>query len=175
MEPPNQADLDASCQSGGSPFWSDYLTALRTRVRPSEARLRRCESELFVYVPQAPVSRWIQIYVNKDLDFCKAQIGIAKREGGVSDPDLRSQLTKDSARREAELDRIDKKMYQDAAFKKDRKDWDRATRDKCRRLIPDDFPGVEMLRQTMCEASDWDPEKESQLCIATDDPRLNGN
>lgn len=175
MEPPNQADLDASCQAGGSPFWSDYLTALRKRVTPSEARLRRCESELFVYEPQAPVSRWIQIYVDKDLDSCKAQVGIAKREGGVPDPELRSQMTKDRARWEADLDSIVKNMNKDAAFKKDQKDWDQATRDKCRRLIPDAFPMVEMLRQTICEASAWDPEKETQLCIASDDPRLKGN
>ena len=172
MEPPNQADLDTSCQAGGSPSWSDYLTAARRWMAPSNARLRRCENELFVFVPQAPVSRWIQVDVDKDLDNCKAEVGLAKRESVVPDPWLRSQIAKYDSEWQAELDSITKRMEKDPVFNKDRKDWDQATREKCRRMIPDDIFMVEILRQAMCEGSDWEPEKESQLCIASDDPRL---
>jgi len=186
MEPPNQADLDASCQPDGSPFWSDYLTALRTRVTPSEARLKRCESEVWVLVPLAPVSRWIQlrgigasgenVSVFKDLNDCNASLGSGSRAAGLPSPELRSYAEKNSATWKAAMEGILKKLDKDVN-RKNRKDWDDATRDKCRSLIPDDADvpmGVEAFRHMACyqEEPYKDPEGEAQMCIATDDPRL---
>jgi hypothetical protein len=187
MEPPNQADLDASCQSGGSPFWSDYLTALRTWVMPSEVRLKRCENELYVLVPLAPVSRWIQlrgigasgedVSVFKDLNDCNASLGSGTSAAGMPSPELRSYAEKNYATWKAAMGRILNRLDKDLD-RKNRKDWDEATRDRCRSLIPDDVEvpmGVEAFRYMTCyqeEDQYKDPDMEAQMCIAADDPRL---
>lgn len=189
MEPPNQADIDPSCQSGGSPFWTDYLIAVRTWVTPSEVRMKRCESEGFVLVPLAPVSRWIQlrgigengkdVSVFKDLNDCNESLGRGTRETTMPSPELLAYINKNYPAWRATLASVLKKLDKEVDFK-NRKAWDEATRDKCRKLIPDDanLPmAVEVFRYTTCTQNDplEDAEDEAQACIATNDPRLKGN
>ncbi len=197
MEPPNQADLDPSCWPGGSPTWGDYLTAWRTWDSVSEARLTRCEGELLVLVPEAPVSRWIQlrglrpegvpgiwVSVYKNLDECNIALGLGSR--APLNPELRDYMERHSK----EMDEVTSLMEKDPAFQKDPKDWDQATRDKFSRWIedvsrehPKVAPALKWLGSSMnrrpspTALGPTGPEGEptNQQCIASDDPRLKGN
>ena len=89
-----------------------------------------------------------------------------------------------------ELENFAEKLKQDSTFQKDPKDWDQATRHKCRGLV-DSLKEPVPPAATRQEAAEWQatvvglrrlcegfqPEKEdkNQLCIASDDPRLKGN
>ena len=198
MEPPNEADLDPSCWSGGAPTWSDYVTAWRTWDSVSEARLTRCEAELLMTVPQAPVSRWIQlrsirpggvsglwVSVYKDLDDCNMALGLGSRPP-LSNPELLAYVD----RHFKEMDEVMNLASKDPAFQKDPKDWDQATRDKFNESVesisqkyPKDASvlralGAYISRRRLPAAlgpTGLEGEPTDQQCIATDDPRLKGN
>jgi hypothetical protein len=192
MQAPSEADLDTSCRADGSPTWRDYLVAAFRNSAgsnagfwesSSRAQAMRCVREMFACVPEASISQWIQIDVEKDLDECKAiaisggdamskpfpgliQDVVGKQSAGTSDRGLDDFVTT-----------LDK----DPAFKKHSEEWDQATRDKCRRLLESsryaDDPVRMLVGLSMCDGltGSWDVGKEHRQCVASDDPRLRGN
>lgn len=191
MQAPSEADLDASCQTGGSPTWRDYLVAAFQSPAgsnagfwqsSSRAQVMRCVHEMFASLPEAPISQWIQIDVETDLDSCKAQLEYGSASSEAFPGLVQDAIGKEpSATSDHDLHEFAKRLDNDPAFKTDSKGWDRGTRDKCRSLLESskyaDDPMGMLVGQSVCEGLSgiWDVGREHRQCVASDDPRLKGN